>query len=113
LACTPAWAGGPKLWIMVMLFAAEFVSGFGLMAMDICLGSIFAAVIPDRLKSRVMGAFQAVNYGTRPLGALTGGFLGTALGLRSTLWIAVIGGMAGFAVLLASPLPRFRLPSGS
>jgi MFS family permease len=102
-------AGGPKPVILAMLFAAEFVSGFGVMAMDICLGSIFAAVIPDRLKSRVMGAFQAVNYGTRPLGALTGGFLGAVLGLRPTLWIAAIGGMAGFAVLLASPLPRFRL----
>jgi predicted MFS family arabinose efflux permease len=103
-------AGGPKPVILAMLFAAEFVSGFGVMAMDICLGSIFAAVIPDQLKSRVMGAFQAVNYGTRPLGALTGGFLGAVLGLRPTLWIAAIGGTAGFAVLLASPLPRFRLP---
>jgi MFS family permease len=106
-------AGGPKPVILAMLFAAEFVSGFGVMAMDICLGSIFAAVIPDRLKSRVMGAFQAVNYGTRPLGSLTGGILGVVLGLRPTLWIAAIGAMAGFAVLLASPLPRFRLPSGS
>jgi hypothetical protein len=98
--------------ILVMLFAAEFVSGFGVMALDICIGSIYAAVVPGQLMSRVMGAFQAVNYGTRPLGALTGGFLGTVLGLRPTLWIAAIGGMAGFAVLLASPLPRFRLPSG-
>jgi predicted MFS family arabinose efflux permease len=56
---------------------------------------------------------QAVNYGTRPLGALAGGFLGTVLGLRPTLWIAAIGGLAGFAVLLPSPLPRFRLPSSS
>ncbi len=106
-------AGGPKPVILAMLFAAEFVSGFGVMALDICLGSIYAAIVPDQLMSRVMGAFQAVNYGTRPLGALTGGFLGTVLGLRPTLWIAVIGGMAGFAVLLPSPLPRFRLPSST
>ena len=112
LALVPL-AGGPRPVILAMLFAAEFVSGFGVMALDICLGSIFAAVIPDQLKSRVSGAFQAVNYGTRPLGALAGGFLGTVLGLRSTLWIAAIGGLAGFAVLLPSPLPRFRLPSGS
>jgi len=112
LALVPL-AGGPKPVILAMLFAAEFVSGFGVMALDICLGSIFAAVIPDQLKSRVSGAFQAVNYGTRPLGALAGGFLGTVLGLRPTLWIAAIGGLAGFAVLLPSPLPRFRLPSSS
>ncbi len=81
LALVPL-AGGPKPVILAMLFAAGFVSGFGVMALDICLGSIFAVVIPDQLKSRVTGAFQAANYGTRPLGALVGGFLGTVLGLR-------------------------------
>ena len=111
LALVPL-AGGPVPVVLAMLFAAEFVSGFGVMALDISIGSIFAAVIPDQLRSRVSGAFQAVNYGTRPLGALAGGFLGTALGLRPTLWIAAVGGMAGFAVLLFSPLPRFRLLSG-
>ena len=54
-------------------FAAEFGSGFGLMLLDISIGAIFAAVIPDTLRSRVTGAFQAVNYGTRPVGALLGG----------------------------------------
>jgi MFS family permease len=106
-------AGGPKPVVLAMLFAAEFVSGFGVMALDISIGSIFAAVIPDQLKSRVTGAFQAVNYGSRPLGALAGGFLGTTLGLRPTLWGAAIGGMAGFGVLLFSPLPRFHLPSST
>jgi hypothetical protein len=61
----------------------------------------------------VSGAFQAVNYGTRPLGALAGGLLGTLIGLRPTLWIAAIGGMTGIAWLLPSPLPKFRMPSGS
>ena len=105
-------AGGPEPVVLAILFAAEFVSGFGVMALDISIGSIFAAVIPDQLRSRVSGAFQAVNYGTRPLGALAGGLFGTVLGLRPTLWIAAVGGMVGFAVLLFSPLPRFRLPSG-
>jgi len=110
LALVPL-AGGPQPAVLAMLFAAEFVSGFGVMALDITAGSIFAAVIPDALKSRVSGAFQAVNYGTRPLGALAGGVLGTVLGLRPTLWIAAVGGMAGFAVLLFSPLPRYHLPA--
>jgi MFS family permease len=104
-------AGGPKPVILAMLFAAEFLSGFGVMTLDISIGSIFAAVIPDRLRSRVTGAFQAVNYGTRPLGALVGGALGTFIGLRPTLWIAAIGGMTGFLFLLPSPLPRFRMPA--
>jgi predicted MFS family arabinose efflux permease len=104
-------AGGPRLLVLAMLFLAEFGSGFGVMLLDISIGSIFAAVIPDELRSRVTGAFQAVNYGTRPLGARAGGALGTLLGLRPTLWIATVGGLAGFLWLLPSPLPRFRMPA--
>lgn len=104
-------AGGPAPLILTMLSTAEFISGFGVMALDISVGSIFAAVIPDQLRSRVTGAFQAVNYGTRPLGALVGGFLGTIIGLRPTLWIAAVGGMAGFGWLLPSALPRFKMPA--
>jgi len=103
-------AAGPHLLVAGTLFAAEFVSGFGVMVLDISIGSIFAAVIPDQLRSRVSGAFSAVNYGTRPAGALLGGALGTLIGLRPTLWIAAIGGTTGFLWLLPSPLPRFRMP---
>jgi MFS family permease len=104
-------AGGPRPLVLAMLFLAEFGSGFGVMLLDISIGSIFAAVIPDEFRSRVTGAFQAVNYGTRPVGALAGGALGTLLGLRPTLWIATVGGLAGFLWLLPSPLPRFRMPA--
>jgi MFS family permease len=104
-------AGGPRPLVLAMLFLAEFGSGFGVMLLDISIGSIFATVIPDEFRSRVTGAFQAVNYGTRPVGALAGGALGTLLGLRPTLWIATVGGLAGFLWLLPSPLPRFRMPA--
>ena len=104
-------AHGSRSMVLAMLFAAEFGSGFGVMVLDISIGAIFAAVIPDTLRSRVTGAFQAVNYGTRPLGALLGGLLGSAIGLRPALWVATLGGMAGFALLLPTPLPRYRLPS--
>ena len=83
-------AAGPV--VLVMLFGAEFLSGFGVMVLDIRIGSIFAAVIPDTVRSRVGGAFSAINYGTRPVGALLGGFLGSELGLRPALWVAVAGG---------------------
>ena len=115
LAPVPPAAGhgahGASLAVIAMLFGAEFLSGFGVMVLDISIGSIFASVIPDAVRSRVGGAFSAINYGTRPLGALLGGLLGAAVGLRPALWVAVIGGVAGAALLVPSPLPRFRLPS--
>jgi MFS family permease len=110
LALVPA-AGGPHALVLAILMAAEFISGFGVMVLDISIGAIFSAVIPDDVRSRVTGAFQAVNYGVRPLGALLGGFLGTLIGPRATLWVAAVGGMTSFLVLLPTSIPRFRMPA--
>ncbi len=88
-------ASGPPAVVLVMLFAAEFASGFGVMILDISIVAIFAAVIPDQLRSRVSGASQAVNYGTRPVGALAGGTLGTLIGLRPALWIGAASAITG------------------
>jgi predicted MFS family arabinose efflux permease len=107
LLLVPA-AGGPEPVILALLFLAEFGSGLGVMMLDITLGSIFAAVIPDALRARVSGAYMMVNYGVRPLGSLTGGLLGSQLGLRPALWIATAGALAGVLFVLPSPLLRMR-----
>ena len=111
LVLVPA-AAGPALMVLAFLFAARFGSGLGVMVLDISMGSIFAAIIPHRLRSRVSGAFTVVNYGVRPLGSLAGGALGNAIGLRPTLWIATVGAIAGFLWLLPSPLPRLKTLDG-
>jgi predicted MFS family arabinose efflux permease len=109
-ATVPGHASGGPL-VLLMLFTGEFLAGFGVMVLDITIGTILVAVIPDAVRSRVNGAFLAINYGTRPVGALLGGLAGTELGLRSALWIAVAGGVTGAALLVPTPVPRFRLPS--
>jgi MFS family permease len=101
-------AQGPKPVVLALLFLAEFGSGLGVMVLDISVGAIFAAVIPDRMRSRVAGAYMVVNYGVRPLGALAGGALGTWIGLRETLWIATAGGLLGVLWLLGSPILGLR-----
>ena len=110
LALVPLASNQPGAATLLMLFAAFFCSGFGVMVLDISIAAIFGVVIPDRMRARVAGAFQSINYGTRPAGALLGGWLGTVLGLRPTLWIAVAGGVLGSLLLFPSPLPRFRMP---
>jgi MFS family permease len=101
-------AGGPYWLILAMLFCAEFGAGLGVMILDISAASIFAALVPHRLRSRVSGAYMVVNNGVRPVGSVIGGFLGTAIGLQTTLWIGVVGAAAGFLWLLPSPIPRMR-----
>jgi MFS family permease len=101
-------ASGPPALSWGLLTVAEFGSGVGVMILEIGLASVQAAVIPDGLRSRVWGAILFVNWGVRPLGALGGGLLAGAIGLRSTMWIAAIGGMAGVLWLLPSRMSRVR-----
>lgn len=101
-------AAGPRPIVVGLLFAAEFGYGVGVMILDISIGSIFMVAVPDDLRARVAGAFRTVNYGVRPLGALTGGFLGSTLGLRPALWVGVGGGLLSVLWTLASPLPRLK-----
>ena len=101
-------AGGPHWLVLACLFLAEFGSGLGVMLLDISSLAIKAALVPDRLRARVTGAYMVVNYGVRPLGAFLGGVLASVIGVRTTLWIAVAGGMLGFLWLLPSPIPTMR-----
>jgi MFS family permease len=101
-------AGGPYWLILALLFVSEFLSGIGLMLLDIMAGTISASTVPTVLRSRVSGAFMVVNYGVRPLGTTLGGILGTVIGVRSTLWIATVGALLGLAFLFPSPIPRLR-----
>jgi MFS family permease len=101
-------AGGPRWVVLSCLFLAQFGSGFGVMLLDISYGSISAALVPPRLRARVSGSFNLVNYGVRPIGAFAGGLLGSAIGVRETLWIATVGAIAGFVFLLPSPLRTMR-----
>ncbi|HUZ83490.1 MAG TPA: MFS transporter [Gaiellales bacterium] len=102
-------ATGGRAAVLTFLFAAEFLSGVGVMILDVSFGAISAAAVPAAVRSRVAGAYQLVNYGVRPLGSLGGGVLGTAVGLHATLWAAAAGGTLGVLWLLPSPLMRLRV----
>jgi len=103
-----ALASGPPVLAATVLAAAEAVAGAGVMLMDINLNSVIFAVTEDRVRSRVTGVFGMINYGVRPLGAVAGGLLATAIGLRPTLLIATVGGLLGCLWLLPSPIPRIN-----
>jgi MFS family permease len=103
LLLVPA-ARGPHWLVIAFLFAAEFISGMGLMLLDILAASIAAGLIPPPLRSRVSGAFMVVNYGVRPLGTTVAGILGSTIGVHNTIWIGAGGALLGMAFLLPSPI---------
>jgi len=86
----------------------HFGAGLGVMILDIAAGSLLASLVPHRMRARVSGAFRTVNYGIRPVGALIGGALGTAFGVRPTLWLATVGALLGVFWLVGSPIVRLR-----
>jgi predicted MFS family arabinose efflux permease len=101
-------ASGSELTIGVMLGTAEFFSAVGVMIFDVSAASMLFLRTPDRIRARTAGTFRFVNYGIRPIGALLGGALGTAIGLQATLWIGVLGALLGVVFLVFSPIPRLR-----
>jgi len=102
LAQGPHWLSG------AMLLAGEFLASVGVMIFDVNQNSLMLMLIPQEVRSRVIGVMRFFNYGTRPFGALLGGVLGAEIGLRPTLWIAVAGSLLGALFLIASPMPQMR-----
>ena len=101
-------AGGPHVLVLAALLAESVGATFGVMIVDITAGAILAAAVPEGLRARMTGAFQLVNYGVRPLGALAGGAFGAGIGMRPTLLVAVGGAVASIFWLLPSPVLRLR-----
>jgi MFS family permease len=108
LVLVPLVQGAPVPVVLAALFVAELLSGMGVMILDINVGAVILARTPDRIRSRAMGSFAFVNYGIRPVGALLGGFLGSAIGIRETLFVVTIGAVLGALWLVGSPVLRLR-----
>jgi MFS family permease len=100
--------GTPLTIVLGMLFVMQFVGGFGVMVLDINASAIIPARTPDRIRSRVSGAWRFVNMGIRPIGAVVGGILGAAIGVRETLFVVTVLQLVGVLWLIGTPVLRLR-----
>lgn len=98
----------------VLLFGAGWISWtFASTVTGISLVSYRQATTPPELLGRVSAAARWINWGTLPLGGVVGGALASAFGVRTTLWVAVVGGCCAGLWLFFSPLRRMRdIPLG-
>ena len=103
-------AAGPEPVVVAMIVAAEFLSSVGVMVFDVHVNSLLVFVTPDEMRPRQTATFRFVNYGVRPLGALAGGLVAAAIGLRPALLLTAAGAVAGVLWLLSSPTPGVREP---
>ncbi|GII37821.1 MFS transporter [Planotetraspora phitsanulokensis] len=98
----------------VLLFGFGWISWtFASTVAGISLTTYRQAACPPDMLGRVSAAARWINWGTLPLGGLAGGALATALGVQTTLWIAVVGGCCAGLWLFFSPLRGMRdIPLG-
>lgn len=101
-------ADGPAPLVITALGAAQFGAGCGVAVLDVSTNSYLIAVIPQTLRSRVMGVVQTANFGVRPIGAVLAGTLGTVLGLRPTLWIGTASAVLSVLWVAASGIRHIR-----
>ena len=84
------------------------VLAFSTVVYNITQVSFRQAICPERLQGRMNSVMRFIVWGTIPVGTLTGGALGTWIGLRETLVIGAIGSGASFLWILASPQRHLR-----
>lgn len=94
--------------LLPLLCASMFLNGLSGPMYNVNSVSLRQALTPDRLRGRVTASLRFVIWGTMPIGALLGGALGEAIGLRATLMLAALGMLAASAWVLASPVARLR-----
>ncbi|MDX8029605.1 MFS transporter [Lentzea sp. BCCO 10_0856] len=101
-------------WGLVLPMACLAVSVFGIVVYNVGQVSYRQAICPDHLLGRMNASIRWVVWGATPLGALLGGALGSWIGIVPTMWVSVIGSVAGMVWLLLSPLRSMRdLPATS
>jgi MFS family permease len=98
---------------VVLLVAGGLLFGFGGVVYNVNQVSLRQAITPGRMQGRMNATMRFVVWGTLPIGALAGGALGGAIGLRPNLWIAAAGGFLAFVPPLFSPVRSLvSIPEG-
>jgi MFS family permease len=83
----------------VLVGASMALTGVTIVLWNVITVSLRQRITPDRLLGRMNASYRLVGWGTQPLGALLGGVLAEALGLRATFLVAagiVVLTLAGF-----------------
>jgi MFS family permease len=104
VALTPlsALASGP--WTVALLIGGGAMY-FGVVVIyNITQVSYRQRVCPPNLLGRMNASVRFIVWGTQPIGALVGGFLGAVFGIVPVLWITVAGTVLAALPVAISPL---------
>jgi MFS family permease len=102
----PVWLLGTLQFSLnsILLMLAFFIGAFSSVVYNINQVSLRQAIVPTRLQGRMNASMRWIVWGTLPLGSFLGGGLGSLLGPRIAIEIAVFGGALAFLWVLLSPV---------
>lgn len=101
-------AAGPAVVAATIAAAGQFSALFGASLFNVNGPAIRAAVTPAHLLGRVSATYRFVVWGMFPLGALLGGAIGEAFGLRAPIVAGAAIGAIALLGFLRSPVSRLR-----
>lgn len=94
--------------IVGLLAIGQFFFGLGITVFYVNQASLRQALVPSEYLGRVGATIRVLADGLTPLGAVLGGIMGTAFGLRETLILAALGELMAAIWLWYSPVRRVR-----
>lgn len=103
-------AHGSLAFVVPVLIVAQVLVSLPSAITAINQSSLRQVLTPNEMRGRANGASLFLASGLGTVGGLIAGLSGQALGLQSTLIIAVIGIQSGTLILLISPFSRFHEP---
>jgi MFS family permease len=89
----------PDAAVAAVLLAGQ---GFGVTLWNVVTVSLRQQIVPSDLLGRVNSVYRMLGWGLMPVGALAGGFIAHAAGLRAPYVVA--GALCGLSLLAALPL---------
>jgi MFS family permease len=94
----------PKAFPVPLLVLGLMLYSYGGVVFNITQISLRQALTPDRLQGRMNSVMRFILWGAIPLGALLGGAVASAVGLRAALWVSAAGGALSWLPVFFSPV---------
>jgi MFS family permease len=98
----------PQSFPVPFLVAGTIIGGFGAVLYNIQQVSLRQAITPERMQGRMNSVMRFLVWGPIPLGALTGGAIASAFGLRTALVVGALGGFTSVLPIVLSPIRRLK-----
>jgi MFS family permease len=101
-------AAAPDALIFPALAAYGFLGGYCGTGWNINQVSLRQAITPPRMQGKMNATMRFIVWGTMPVGSISGGALGSLIGLHPTIWVGALGGLVAFIPVALSSVRLIR-----